>query len=92
MTPSRQYTADMAPRRSPDARMRKIRGKLYVATGDLALELDEVAEFIFRQVNGTATAAAIAERVASAYDVTIEQARADVLDLLGELAGQELIQ
>jgi hypothetical protein len=92
MTSPQQYTADMVPRRSPDARVRKIRGKLYVAAGSLALQLDEVAEFIFRQVNGSATAAVIAAQVASAYDVAVREAEADVLDLLGELAGQGIIQ
>ncbi|HET9081696.1 MAG TPA: PqqD family protein [Trebonia sp.] len=92
MTSPRQYTADMVPRRSLDARVRKIRGKLYVATGSLAFELDEVAEFIFRHVDGSATAAMIAGQVASAYGVAVQEAEADVLDLLGELAGQGIVE
>jgi len=68
-----------------DIRVRKYRGSLLVAWDDDALQLDEVAEFIFKRLDGTATVRHIGEAVAAAYDVSVDEATADSIKLLSDL-------
>ena len=85
MTEAAAVQAGTVPRRRLDARVRAARGTLLVAGAGEALELDEVAAFMWKQIDGTRTVAEIADAVAGAYDVDAGTARDDVAELLGEL-------
>ncbi|WP_433394305.1 PqqD family protein [Micromonospora sp. KLBMP9576] len=91
MTSVQAVTPDTVLRRAPAARFRKFRSKLFVANASLAFELDEVAEFIFRQVDGTATVRQIGERLAAEYDVAVEEAVTDCGELLAHLAENGMV-
>ncbi|MEV8511990.1 PqqD family protein [Dactylosporangium sp. NPDC051484] len=82
---------DTVPRRRLGARVRKYRGKLFVATADRALELDECAEFVFRQVDGSRTVRQIGEQVAVTYGISLDRAVRDSAGLLVELAGHQIM-
>ncbi|MGX9887322.1 PqqD family protein [Streptomyces sp. NPDC002276] len=71
--------------RAPDVRVRRFRGVLLIARRDDALELDAVAEFIFRRVDGGTTVHAIGEQLAATYGIPVDEAVADSLELLGRL-------
>jgi len=75
-----------APTVPPDTRMRRFRGKLFVANDGDAVELNEVGEFIFTRIDGTRTIAQIADLVATEYDIEAHEAIADICDFLAELA------
>ncbi|WP_369173401.1 PqqD family protein [Streptomyces sp. R28] len=92
MSTPQPFSPDFVPRRKLEARVRKFRGKLFVANASLAFELDEVAEFIFKQVNGTATVQQIGEKVAGEYDISSDEAVADSLELLTELAANGMVE
>ncbi|MFF2773865.1 PqqD family protein [Streptomyces sp. NPDC058052] len=92
MSTPQSFVPETVPRRKLEARVRKFRGKLFVANASLAFELDEVAEFIFKQVDGTATVRQIGEKVAATYDISADEAVADTLELLTELAGNGMVE
>lgn len=92
MTSSPTLSPTSVPRRSQTTRMRKYRKKLLVASGQHAFELDDVAEFIFRQVDGAATLRQIGERVATEYDIPVEQAMADAAEFLAELVAHDVLE
>lgn len=92
MTAARTFNPDTVPRRCMEARMRKFRGTLFIANASLAFELDEVAEFIFRQLDGRKTVREIGELLAGDYDVSVEQATADIAELLDELAENGMVE
>ena len=75
-------TVDSVLRTGKLTRMRRFRGKMFVATAEQAYELDAVAEYIFRQVDGGTTIAQIAAKLAADYEVSDEQARTDIVELL----------
>ncbi|MGW6691568.1 PqqD family protein [Streptomyces sp. NPDC054961] len=83
-TESGGLTADAVPRRRLDARMRKYRGAFLVANAEETMELDEVAEFIFKRIDGERSVADIAGIVADAYDIAVDEALPDVLDMVGQ--------
>ncbi|MEU7058738.1 PqqD family protein [Streptomyces sp. NPDC046197] len=91
MPSSKSFGPDVVPVRSLDARVRKFRGKLFVANASLAFELDEVAEFIFKQVDGVATVRQIGEKVAAQYDISVDEAVADCAEFLTELAASDMV-
>jgi pyrroloquinoline quinone biosynthesis protein D len=78
-------TPDRVPSRRSDVRIRRFRGKLYVASGEEALELDEVASFIFTRADGVATLQQIGEMVAREYDISVAEAVADSAELFTQL-------
>ncbi|AEV87117.1 hypothetical protein ACWT_6100 [Actinoplanes sp. SE50] len=84
-------TAQSVVQRASGARFRKFRGKLFVANASLAFELDEIAEFIFRQVDGESSVEAIGAKVAAEYDVDVAEAVADSLELLSQLAQNDMV-
>ncbi|MEV4330986.1 PqqD family protein [Streptomyces sp. NPDC049597] len=78
-------------RRSSDIRVRKFRGSLLVARADSTLELDEVAEFIFKRLDGAMTVREIGEQLSAEYDVSAEEATADSIELLSELLASGMV-
>lgn len=83
-TAAAQLTAESVVRRALDARVRKFRGSLLVARGDHALRLDEVAEFIFKQLDGVVTIRQVGERLATHYDISPDEATSDSRELLAQ--------
>ncbi|MFI7537271.1 PqqD family protein [Streptosporangium sp. NPDC049376] len=79
------------PRRKLETRIRKYRGRLYVASADQAFELDHVAEYIFWEIDGKRTVREIGERVAATYGLPLEQALADTAAMLAHLAANEVL-
>jgi pyrroloquinoline quinone biosynthesis protein D len=71
--------------------VRKFRGALLVARADSTLELDEVAEFIFKRLDGTTTVRQIGEQLSTEYDVSAEEATADSIELLSELLAYGMV-
>lgn len=84
-------TAHSVLRRSLHARVRNFRGQLSVAVADRSVTLDEVGEFIFRQLDGTSSIGAVGSALAAEYGISDSEAVADTLDLLGELHGLALV-
>jgi len=82
--------AAVAERRR-ETRVRKYRGKLFVANGVDAFELNDVAEFIFRQVDGRRSVQQIAEHVAVTYDIPLPRALAGTAEAVALLAGQAML-
>jgi pyrroloquinoline quinone biosynthesis protein D len=74
------------------ARVRRFRGKMFVATAEEAYELDSVAEYIFRLVDGKSTIKEIAARVAADFDVSLEQATGDAVELLQSLVEPGMVE
>jgi hypothetical protein len=72
--------------------VRKYRGSLIVALDDNALELDEVTEFVFRRLDGETTVRHIAEAVAAAYEVPVDVAAADSIEVLADLLADGYVQ
>lgn len=77
---------DTVPSRSLRARVRKFRGKVFVASGDHAFELEDAAAFLFGQIDGSTSIAEIGLRLAAEYDVSSEEALADTAELFCQLA------
>ena len=74
-----------------EARVRKYRGRLFVASEADTLELDPAGEFVFRQIDGRVTIRQIAERIAETYGVDVARALADSTELCAELAATGII-
>lgn len=82
---------DAVPRRRLEVRARKYRGRLFVASSVDTLELDNAGEFVFRQIDGTATVRQIAERIAETYHVDLAEAMTDSAHLLARLATANVV-
>lgn len=101
MSPDGSGSAELAARglgvdsvlaRRRTTRVRRFRGQLFVATGTTAIELDEVGAFIFARVNGKASIAAIGAAVAAAYEVPVDVAAGDALELLEQLVAEGIVE
>lgn len=79
-------------RRRMEVRTRKYRGKLYIAVQDQALELDEIAQAIFRRIDGTSTLLEIAAGLAEEYEVPVEEAATDTVDFAAQLLGHGVVE
>ncbi|KUL39712.1 PqqD family protein [Streptomyces regalis] len=79
-------------RRRMEARARKYRGKLYIAVQDQALELDEVAQAIFRRIDGVSTLAEIAAGLAEEYGVPVDEATDDTVGFAAQLVGHGVVE
>ncbi|MFG2528539.1 PqqD family protein [Streptomyces sp. NPDC048516] len=86
------FGPEAVPRRSMAARMRKFRGKLIVANGPHAVELDEIGTFVFKRVDGSTSVRGIAEQLAAEYDVSVQVAAEDIGELLADLAGSGVVE
>jgi hypothetical protein len=85
-------TASQVPARSPDARARNFRGKLLVACGEQAVELDEVGAYIFRNIDGLSSMKQIAGKVAAEYGISQELALADGCEFVTTLAALGIVE
>lgn len=79
------------PVRQLDSRIRRVRGTTLLAGPQQALELNAVADYIWRQIDGIRTIAEIAEEVVREYDIDLETAIQDVSDIVGVFARHGLV-
>lgn len=79
------------PARRREARVRKYRGKLFVSNSVDAFELNDIAEFIFRQADGAQTLQQISERLAAEYNLPLPQAMAHTASALTELVSHAML-
>jgi hypothetical protein len=89
---------DSIPARTPDIVPRKIAGDtiLVPVRGELAemqqlFVLDEVAEFVWGELNGSRPVSEIVAGVVAGFDVDEETASADVIEFLAELCEVGLV-
>lgn len=84
-------TTDTVVKRPMTTRVRKFRGKLLLANSSTAYELDEVGAFVIGRVDGRTSVGGIGEKVAAQWDVTVDVATTDVIDMLAPLVENGLI-
>jgi hypothetical protein len=92
MTAEIRVSEDSVPHRSADVRTRRYRGRLYIANTDQAYELNDAAEFVFRQIDGRATVREIGVRLAAEYRYAAEDAIADTAELIGLLVERHVVE
>lgn len=91
----RQVTDELTgrrPLRKANVRARRYRGRLYLASADKAYELNEAAEYVFRQIDGSTSIDEIATRLAAKYQYAVADAVADTVELLVQLASRQVIE
>jgi hypothetical protein len=91
MSKKQPLNGDHIPVRDLAVRARSFRGKLLVASGPEAVELDEVGALIFRSVDGDSTMNEISAKVSAEYDVPPHVALADCIEFVTELRDRGLI-
>ena len=79
------------PVRRLDARVRKVGDTLVVGRAEDVFELDEVAAFVWRQIDGERTVADLGAVLAVEYDIDAAEAAGDVADMLEPLVAHGLI-
>jgi hypothetical protein len=82
---------DPVPRIPLNARLRRRQGRYFAIGYQHTVELSDTAVFIWNQVDGTAGLPQIARAVSDEYGIDDETALADTSELLGELAGHQLV-
>ncbi|WP_371640722.1 PqqD family protein [Streptomyces virginiae] len=70
----------------PDIRVRNIGGTLVIAVPEQAFELVETTAFIWKRIDGVLSVDEIGQLLAQEYEVDIETAVADTIEVLSELA------
>ncbi|MET9092799.1 PqqD family protein [Streptomyces cyaneofuscatus] len=87
-----QVLAGSVAERRLDVRVRNVRGVIRIAVPDGAFDLSETAAFIWRRLDGTSTAADLGAQLAAEYDVSVDEAVSDTIDILEEWAAQGAIE
>ncbi|MER7920331.1 MULTISPECIES: PqqD family protein [unclassified Streptomyces] len=77
--------ADAVPQLGLAARFRRFRDKTLIAVGPNAMELSDSAAFILACVDGQRSVAGIGAMLAEEYGIDVDEAVADVADLIGQL-------
>ncbi|MEU3499427.1 PqqD family protein [Streptomyces hundungensis] len=85
MSTAGPVTAESIPSVRPDIRVRKIRGTLVVAVPEQAFELAETTAFIWKRIDGVLTVGGIGELLAREYEIDVETAVEDTIEVLAEL-------
>jgi Coenzyme PQQ synthesis protein D (PqqD) len=83
---------DSIPRRPLHARTRSFRDKVFIAVDNESAELSETAAVIWRSVDGSRTIHDIAIIIQADYEVAEDQALADVLEFMSEMASSGFIE
>lgn len=84
-------TWEWVPRARLDARVRRVDGALLVARRQDVLELSETAATIWQLIDGKRSVRAIGEHLATEYDVELEVAVSDVVELVELFAERGLL-
>ncbi|MEV8509749.1 PqqD family protein [Actinoplanes sp. NPDC051475] len=79
------------PVRRLDERVRRYQGIVHLAGPEEVFALDEVAEFIWRRIDGRRTIADLGADLAAEYDIDVGEACNDVADLITELVSHGAI-
>ncbi|MBT2470443.1 PqqD family protein [Streptomyces sp. ISL-66] len=85
MSTAGPVTRASVPSVRPDIRVRKIRGTLVVAVPEQAFELAETTAFIWKRIDGVLSVERIAELLAQEYEIDVETAVEDTVEVLAEL-------
>nr|WSX51415.1 PqqD family protein [Streptomyces sp. NBC_00974] len=85
MSATGPVTRESVPVVRPDIRVRKIRGTLVVAVPEQAFELAETTAFIWKRIDGVRSAGRIGELLAEEYEIDVETAVEDTVEVLAEL-------
>jgi hypothetical protein len=80
------------PVRGLGVRVRRFKGQTLLSNDRQVFELSEVAELIWRSIDGIKDESALAGKVALEFNVAPEVAQEDVSRFLGELATDGLIE
>jgi Coenzyme PQQ synthesis protein D (PqqD) len=75
-----------------DVRIRHRQGTTYVGNYKHTVELSDTGGFIWRQIDGVRTVEALGRLVSEEYDVSLEEAVADVVDFLTELVSYGVLR
>ncbi len=87
-----QLSSDTVPVRRLDERVRRHQGLIYLAGPQEVFELDEVAQFIWRCVDGHTSIAGIAASLAAEYGIDLDIATEDVTDLISTLVSHDAMK
>ncbi|MGB0036114.1 MAG: PqqD family protein [Candidatus Acidiferrales bacterium] len=81
------------PVRNPKLAWREIDGEIVIISPDDSQvhELNETASLVWKHSNGTESRDEIAARIAAEFDVTLESAQADVIELIAVLDKKHLL-
>jgi hypothetical protein len=84
---------DLRPVRNQQLAWREIEGEIIIISPEDSQvhELNETAALIWKSADGAQSVDEIANAVAAHYDVSRETARADVADLIAQLAEKQLL-
>ncbi|MET9466746.1 PqqD family protein [Streptomyces sp. NPDC006544] len=85
MSTTGPVTRASVPTVRPDIRVRKIRGALVVAVPEQAFELPETTAFIWKRIDGVRSVGRIGELLAEEYEIDVETAVEDTVEVLAEL-------
>ncbi len=94
MTAAGDIGADAVPRFPRGVRLRfdRARERWLVLAPETVLTPDETAVEVLRLVDGSRSVAAIAAALAEAFDAPVEEIRADVAELVDDLARQGYLE
>jgi len=83
----------MHPIRNPQLAWREIDGEILIISPEDSQvhELNETAAFVWNRADGVRSVEEIAAELTAEFDVTIESARADIADLIAQLADKGLL-
>lgn len=80
------------PRRLPLVRARRVEGVVRLYRDDLGWDLSEVGALIWSRCDGRHTLDDIAAEIAATYEVSAQQASADVLEFVSGLVESRLVE
>lgn len=78
---------DQRPCRRSGVRTRRYRGVFFVAGAQCAVELDQMADFLFCRIDGNASIRQLAVAFSDQYDIDPLDALADTAEFVTELIG-----
>jgi pyrroloquinoline quinone biosynthesis protein D len=81
----------VVPRRRRDTRVRRYRGRLFVANSADAFELNRTAELVFRHADGEHTLGQIAERVGQVHGLSAAVALAETSWVLAVMVRHSIL-
>jgi uncharacterized ferredoxin-like protein len=83
---------DDVVKRALDARTRRVGAQQLVARGPAIRELNEVAATVWKLADGTRSARQISAEIVADYEVSPEEALADVMEFLAEMVDADFMK
>jgi hypothetical protein len=84
--------SESVPRRVLGIRIRRMKDDFLIGDEDRALLIEDSAAFIFASLDGRRSTLQVARLLSQEYGVDEEQALADVVEFLGGLADQGIVE